>query len=124
MKILVAIITVVFSLQAVLMSGAMAAGHMVDVEDSAVSLVKQDATQAKAINFSAAEIKLHPQDSGSNTSQEVSCSKVECVCTALLVQPRLLNQAQQSGIKNTFYLVHLAEPPSFALPHPPRTTQI
>lgn len=121
LKILIAIFTIIFSFQVALMPGAMAAGHMGDADNSALSLVKPKTTEVKASTFLTAETKTLSQNTGSNTSQDSSCCAIDCSCNLFLGYAGPPVQAQQSGIKNPFYLVHLAEPPTLVLPAPPRT---
>ncbi len=110
LKILVAIFTVIFSLQVVLMPSAMAAGH-IDDSESTVSLVKQE----------IAETKTFSQNTGTKTSLDSSCCAIDCSCNLFLGHTGPPEQVQQPRVKNPFYLAHLAEPPTLVLPSPPRT---
>ena len=115
------IFNLLFSFQVVLMPGAMAAGHMGDTVESVSVLSQQNVMEAKVSAFVTAEPKILSQNTGPNTSKDWSCFAIDCSCTFFLGLTSAPIQIQQSGIKKTFYLIHLAEPPTLVLPAPPRT---
>ncbi|HXV73448.1 MAG TPA: hypothetical protein VD713_01835 [Sphingomonadales bacterium] len=133
MRLLIAIITVIFSLQAALMPAMSAAGMLAmdpapgasaDAANNAKPAARSANHNIQGAVFTDVGASVPPPDSKTPAQEKDSCCSLNYGCPALAAPMGSLFQAVTISEKDVFQTGPKLEAPSYPLPHPPRIINI